>query len=114
MKGKIFVSGFMLQLLFLACQKESISIAANIDCTTVTYANVIQPLLQQNCSGASCHGTNGSRGDLMTYSKLKPYVNNGSFRREVLDRQSMPEGGSLSSQELGQIKCWLDNGALND
>jgi hypothetical protein len=114
MKSKIFAFSLLIQFLLIACQKENIPIAANIDCTTVTYAGTIEPLIRQSCGGSSCHGTNGRHGDMMSYAKLKPYVNNGQFKREVLDRQTMPEGSNLSSQELGQIQCWLDNGALND
>ena len=114
MKWKIFASSLFIQFLLIACQKENIPIATDIDCSTVTYAAVIEPMVRQSCGGSDCHGTNARYGDMMTYTKLKPYINDGSFRKEVLDNQTMPEGANMTSQELGQIKCWLDNGAPNN
>ena len=97
-----------------ACQKDKTAASTDIDCSTVTYSATIQPLIQQTCSGSSCHSANGREGSLMTYSQLKVTVDNGQFRKQVLDNQTMPQGSSLSSTQLGQIKCWLDNGALNN
>ncbi len=114
MKCKIFVSSLLLQVLLIACQKETIPIATNIDCSTITYSDTIEPLVRQSCGGSDCHGNNAPDGDMITYTKLKPYINDGTFRKEVLDNQTMPEGSNLTSQQLGEIKCWLDNGALND
>ena len=114
MKCKIFVSSLLLQLLLIACQKETIPIAANVDCNTITYSATIEPMVRQSCGGSSCHGNGAPDGDMMTYTKLKPYINDGSFKKEVLDNQTMPEGGNMTSQELGQIKCWMDGGSLNN
>ncbi len=114
MKQAIMVFGLLITAFLNACQKDKTSVATDVDCSTVTYSMTIQPLIQQHCSGSSCHSSNGREVNLMTYNQLKPQVDNGEFRRQVLDNQTMPQGSSLSSTELGQIKCWLDNGALNN
>ena len=114
MKYKVVVSSLIIQCFLVACQKDTIPIATNVDCSVVTYALTIEPLIRQSCAGSNSHGNNAPDGDMMTYAKLKPYVNNDSFKREVLDDQTMPEGSNLTSRQLGKIKCWLDNGAPND
>ncbi len=114
MRYVIFISGLLTVAFLNACQKDQTAVAADVDCSAVTYSGTIQPLVQQHCSGSSCHSSNGREVNLMTYNQLKVYVNNGEIRRQVLDNQTMPEDSQLSSTQLGQIKCWLDNGALNN
>ncbi len=114
MKCKIFFSILAVAAVLSSCTKDPIAIAANVDCAAVSYLGTIEPMIRQSCGGSSCHGAGASNGDMMTYNKLKPYVNNGTFKGEVLNNQTMPEGGSMTSQQLGQIKCWLDSGALNN
>ena len=115
MKKLLLVFSLLGMVLFFACQKEAITpISADVDCSTVTYSGTIAPLITQNCSGSACHGNNGQEGSLMTYTQLARYVNNGEFERVVIDRQTMPKNASLTSEQLGQIQCWLDEGALDN
>jgi len=111
MTGKFaFAALGCITLIFFSCQKGETPIGT-VDCSTVTYSGTISPLVATYCGGSGCHGANGHNGPMVTYNNLKAYVDNGAFKREVLTRQTMPEGGSLSSSQLGQIKCWLDSGA---
>ena len=113
-KLKIASTIFFFSILLLAsCKKDPIAIG-NVDCNTVTYASTIAPLLTSNCNSSGCHNAGSSKGDLTTFSKLSVYVNNGTFKKEVLTDQSMPTSGPLSSEQLGQVQCWLDSGALNN
>ncbi|MCB9267295.1 MAG: hypothetical protein H6558_19915 [Lewinellaceae bacterium] len=115
MKKVIFGFSLWALVFFFACQKQgSTPIATDVDCSTVTYTGTIAPLIARSCGGSSCHGSNGFEGDMTTYTKLIRYVNNGRFEREVLDRQTMPKNSRLTSEELGQIQCWIDNGAQDN
>jgi hypothetical protein len=115
---KLLVVGMLGALAVLhACKKENLNSEteiANLDCTTVTYANTIQPLVQASCSGSSCHGSGSNVGDYTTYAGLKNDADNGKLQKELLTNRSMPEGSTHSSTELGQWQCWLDAGAAND
>jgi len=112
------------QLLFLttcfflityACQKEPMNPAiGQVDCNTVSYSNVIKPLFDRTCGGSSCHGKNASDGEITNYQQTKRYVDNGEIKKTVLDTREMPIGMQLTGEELAQVKCWLDNGALNN
>ncbi len=112
-----FKYSFVLFLLFsfVACKKDTVSTPiANIDCATVTFAQTVFPLIQQNCGSASCHGVGSGSGEMTNYEELKVFASNGALESRVLDTRDMPKGGSLSSEQLGQIKCWLDAGAPNN
>ena len=100
-------------MILASCKKDKIAIG-NVDCATITYANTIAPLFASNCNTSGCHNSGSNNGDLTTYSKLKPYVNNGTIKKEVLTNQTMPTSGPLSSEQLAQVQCWLDAGALDN
>lgn len=112
-KQQVIIPALMLFAL-AACKKETTQATpiSNVDCNTVTYSGVIKPMFDANC--VSCHGTGSSDGALTNYSETKIYVNNGKLKDEVLTNRSMPIGKTLSSDQLGQVKCWLDDGAANN
>jgi len=86
----------------VSCKKKN-----NVSCngTTPTYTSYVQSLVNTSCVG--CHANYG------TYSGLKTIVDNGSFESQVITTQKMPQGGSLSSDQLSTLKCWIENGAPN-
>lgn len=111
-----YFSGFLFAMIFIlaACGKDdetNLTPIADIDCSTVTYSAVISMLTASKCNSASCHGSGSSNGDFTDYTGIKPLADNGKLKTEVLDTQEMPRGSSLTSEQLGQFKCWLDAGA---
>ena len=113
-KLKMASTFFLFTILLLAsCKKDPIAIG-NVDCNSITYANTIAPLLTSSCNTSGCHNAGSNKGDLTTHAKVSIYVNNGTFKKEVLTNQSMPTYGSLTSEQLGQVQCWLDSGAPNN
>ena len=91
-----------------ACKKD----AEDIECdgSTRTYDADIKAIVDANCTSSNCHGSGSSRGDYTSYAGLEADLNSGIFKKEVLTDQSMPRGGSLSTDELIKISCWADNG----
>lgn len=74
----------------------------------ISFSNVIKPIIDQNCT--DCHG--GSRSpDLRTYSNISRNANR--IKAEVTSRR-MPQGGSLTNEEIEQIRCWIESGALDN
>ena len=95
-----------------ACNKDDNKTPiADVDCTTVTFSGTMSNLITTNCGDSGCHGAGSTNGEFNTYEKIKVIADNGKLANRVLDRQDMPLGGSLTSNELGQIQCWLDAGA---
>lgn len=92
----IFTACFIL----IACKKEETKITPVCDGSSPTYESFVQGLIASKC--ASCH-------DYSTYAKLSVVINNGQFKSQVLDNQTMPQGSNLSESELNKLQCWVEN-----
>lgn len=110
----ILISVILAVIFSNACKKEKKISPGTVDCSTVTYSATIAPLISSNCGSSGCHGSGSSNGELISYTKIKPYANNGKLKSRVIDIQDMPQGGSLTADQLGQINCWLNAGAPNN
>lgn len=106
--SKLFLA-FMFIIGIGACNKEDTTPVGSVDCAQVGYDNVIKSLIQSSCG--NCHGSDSQNGVMTSYEELKVYAENGKLNKRVLTDQDMPMGSSLSSEQLGQLKCWLDAGA---
>lgn len=80
----------------------------------VSYSTDIDTIISAKCGG--CHGTGSLNGDLTDYAVLKTKVESGVFKVRVLDvSKDMPQGGpALPEDELRKLKCWIEQGALNN
>ncbi|PQJ81387.1 c-type cytochrome [Polaribacter glomeratus] len=79
-------------------------------CETVSYSLTIKPIIDANC--IQCHSTNGGQfPNLNSYAALSSKAN--SVLSEVQSRR-MPIGGTLTTDEIAAIKCWVNSGALNN
>lgn len=98
-----------------SCNKETEKIPiGTVDCSSVTFEKIIFPLVESSCGNAGCHGANALNGEMLNYSQIKAFADNGELKTHVLEVQDMPQGGTLTSEQLGQVKCWLDAGAPNN
>lgn len=91
---------FSVVFIVFACKKEETKITPVCDGSSPTYESFVAGLIASKC--ASCH-------DYSTYTKLSVVLNNGKFRSEVLEQQTMPQGGNLSESELNKLQCWVEN-----
>lgn len=84
-----------------------------VDCNTInaTYSKDIAPLIANYCM--PCHEA-GTLIDFTTYEKLSVVAKNGELDRRALLLKDMPPLGPLSKEDQEKIRCWLDNGALNN
>ena len=83
-----------------------------------TYALTVTPLLQQYCT--NCHNsTNAASGlNLSSYAQVKAVATNGRLLGTVNHDPGfspMPKGGAkLSDCDLGHLRQWVADGALNN
>ncbi|WP_405206684.1 cytochrome c [Aquimarina sp. LLG6339-5] len=97
---------------FLSCERnveeESGIISEELCDPAISFSTDIKSIIDNNC--ISCHGGNQAP-DLRTYES----INNNSerVRTQVVNR-TMPLGGSLSNDQIELIRCWIENGALNN
>ena len=86
----------------------------------ISYSANVDPILDINCY--SCHYPGNSAGggfNFQGYDALKKYLDVNATRFvcciEHTGCRNMPEGGSkLSDRDIGYIKRWIDEGALNN
>ena len=75
----------------------------------LSFAGSIKPIIDKNCIG--CHNGIEQFPDLRAHEGLR--TNAERVKQQVVSR-AMPQGGALSSEEIELIRCWIDNGSLNN
>ncbi len=113
MKKYLLLGAVFASLVAVSCLKDQ---AAQIKtvvepraCDTITYTKHIQPLMNTYCAYSGCHSTNNSpRVPLTSYAEVS--LQAASIDNHVFTLQDMPLGGTMSTAELQQLRCWLDNG----
>jgi len=101
-------------LLAVACLATTILVSScrkkpKCDGTNSTYNSNIKTIIDSHCTNPSCHGSGSPNGDFRTYNGIKPKLTSGAFKEQVLDKRTMPQGSSLSKDELSKIACWSDH-----
>ncbi len=95
---------------------DNISIVAtNQAPCNATFATDVLPIMQTECGKSGCHD-GSSQSDLNTYAGVKSRVDNGGIKKRMFDGNGgfMPATGKLPDATLNKVKCWMDNGALNN
>ena len=78
----------------------------------VSYSATIRPLIDNQCM--PCHNGDGNEPfapDLTTYPLVLSIA---GLIKDVTQSRRMPQEGSLTDSEIAAIKCWVDNGSLNN
>ncbi len=79
--------------------------------TGVSFASQIDPILKANCTSSSCHGSGSSNGDWTKFANVSAKA--ALIRNRTTDK-TMPQGGSLTAEQIALIACWVNDGALNN
>ena len=110
---KVLLIATLSTLLYSSCTFEKTE-ALTLGCdTTISYSTDIQPIIDSKC--VSCHTTGASQGDFQIYAVVKSKVDNGAFQNRLFTLKDMPQGGpALPEEELRKLKCWVEQGALNN
>lgn len=100
--------------LFTSCEYhvENEELQGELCNPTVSYSDVIRPLIDNNCM--PCHNGDGSipaAPNLTTYDGVESIA---ALVKEVTQSRRMPLDGTITDAEIEAIRCWVDNGALNN
>lgn len=108
-------------LLVQSCVDHKLPAPEGINCTTqVSYATDVLPIINSSCAivgDGGCHnGGNGDSRDWRVFARVQ------SHALQIKDRVMrtpgtpghMPPNGSLSSDQVRLISCWVDQGAQNN
>ena len=111
---------FLVLIIVVACSKKSGSsdgggINNTVDCSIVpkSFSTNVQPITSTRCAVSGCHdaGSNNGPGPLTTYQQI---FNARSLIRSAVSTKLMPQGSSLTQDQINTITCWIDNGAQNN
>ena len=112
---KIFFLATVFSFLLVACTFEKAE-PLSVGCSTqLSYAADIDTIIVEKC--VICHTSGGSgTGDFTDFNVLKSKIDGGSFKTRVFTLKDMPPGGStpLTEAEISKLKCWIEQGALNN
>lgn len=127
MKKVLFLPVFM-GILGISCLNNVEDTSGEVQ-TGVSYINDVQPIFNASCT--SCHGISGGV-NLNSYQSL--IASDGNFygtnlvvpgdaaASGLVDKieanpdfgTRMPQGGTLSGNQIETIKAWINEGALNN
>jgi len=128
----------IISLSLLSCTKDKGPIEPDVNVTTVSFINDIQPIFNADC--IACHNTANNQfygyldlSEGNSYNDLISVVSNGyapekrvvindsdasvlwqKVNNSLLYGSNMPLGGSLSNTDIEKIRVWIDEGAQNN
>jgi len=94
--------------LVFSCKKGK-KLTPDCDGSKPTYNAGIKAIIDNNCTGSSCHVTGSPYGNFTSYAGMAPYINSGRFKVAVLEQQTMPKNKNLTQDELNKLQCWVEN-----
>jgi uncharacterized membrane protein len=114
MKKIIFPTVFA-SLFFASCSFEKAE-PLTLGCsTTMSFASDIKSFIDSKC--VTCHAAGGSgTGDFSDFNVFKSKADDGTLKARVFISKDMAPALSpqLTEEELGKLKCWMEQGAQNN
>ena len=92
-------------VIIASCKKDKDSgkLTPSCDGSIPTYQSAVKSIIDTRCATSNCHP------NYSTYDGLLPDLEGGDFKREVLVNQTMPQGSSLTQDQINTIQCWVTN-----
>lgn len=117
-------------LLSGACTTDKLPepvILVSCDTLPATYNGLVKPIIDRSCALSGCHvNGGGAPGVFTSYSGMAAFLNESGFEKFVVDLKNDPERGmppnwtsnpgpkDLSAYDFAILKCWIENGYLED
>ena len=76
-----------------------------------SYANDVKEIITINCVNPGCHDGSRSIPDWSVFSNVQASAEKIKTRTQ---NKSMPQGGTLTQEQIDLIACWVDDGALDN
>lgn len=81
-------------------------------CNQVSYSVDISPLIANNCM--PCHNGDGSNPEAPNLTSYASVASMSGLIKEVTQTRRMPKNGTITNAQIEAIRCWVDNGAMNN
>jgi len=109
---RLFLAAFVFQMRSCEYHVEKEDLQGGLCNPVVSYGTDIRPLIDNNW----LPNHSGDRSfppppNLLTYEPVEGVI---SLIREVTQTRRMPLNGMITDAEIESIRCWVDNGALNN
>ncbi len=110
-------SFFFIIIAISSCTKDKLPVVID-NCDDITTYNAdVKLIIDKSCAYSGCHVTGFVYGNHSSYISLKEQLDNGLFKKLVLDERQMPpqyapvgKPKALSQQEIELIYCWAKSG----
>ncbi len=103
----------LLCLIFASCltnvEEPEVELEPVDLCADITYSGNVKTIINSSC--IQCHGSGGNFPNLTTYSGVS---SNATIVKNAVVSGRMPQGGSLTQEQIKAIECWVDAGAPNN
>lgn len=119
MKNKRLIALISAVLLLGSCTKDKVTVALDSNCMdTISFAQQIKPMIDQNCSTSGCHDAN-SQASGYNFTTHAAVAANASKILQTISGGSgvvaMPLGADMLPDSLiQQFNCWSNQGKLNN
>lgn len=116
MKKSISVTVLCSVLLFFGCKKEKADEGNGdtVDCSKITFAASIQPLISTRCATSGCHDISSSNGPGPLTNYIQIFTSRNFIITAVTSNRMPLTGPPLTASEKAILKCWVDAGAPNN
>ncbi|MEQ8413990.1 MAG: hypothetical protein RIB71_05970 [Imperialibacter sp.] len=74
----------------------------------ISFKESIQPIIENSCIISTCHDGSGS----ISFKVFANIKKSAADIKGLTGARVMPKTGSLTNDEIEQIACWVDDGAL--
>ena len=87
-----------------------------VDCSTVpaTYRDNVSPIIISKCATATCHDPATASSGLVFQNYTQVHDVLDRIKARTIVQKTMPPANPLSPTEINILKCWIQNGALNN
>ena len=105
----LFFTGFLIS----SCTSESEEVQDmmdEVDCSTITFSQDVQPIIQSNCAVSGCHVSNTPPPDFTKDDIIEANANRIKTRTSNGTMPPPGSGFSLTKEQVDMIACWADNG----
>lgn len=108
---KIVLAFIVAGCIAVSCAKDKVK-EEDLPCTPVSFSKDVFPIFQNRCN--SCHNSASSYGIFEDYAGIKEKLDNGTLHNRVIVVRDMPSGSTLNSFEYKTIRCWIEQGGMNN
>jgi hypothetical protein len=77
----------------------------------ISYKGSIKSIIDGNCATVGCHVSGAQSPNFTVFANVKA---NAAKIKSLTGNKTMPKNGTLTDDQIQQIACWVDDGALDN